>query len=209
MPTAPNALKPGVKAPDFSLPDQSGAAVRLRDFKGSPVVVYFYPKDDTEDCTAQACDFTRRFPRFEELGCAVVGISRLDQKSKARFAAKHAIGIPLLADESTEVSEAYGVLVEKSMYGKKFMGIVRTTFLIDGAGRIAARWDVKDVAGHADVVLEAVRALSAGDRRPRPPGEPGVEVEAKAVSTRTSKKVGAVKKAGKPATSSGRGAKRK
>lgn len=166
MPTAPNALKPGSKAPSFELPDQSGAAVRLADFKGRPVVVYFYPKDDTEDCTTQACDFTRRFPAFEKLDAAVVGISRLDQKSKAKFARKHAITVPLLADESTEVSDAYGVLVEKSMYGKKFMGIVRTTFLIDGKGKIAQRWDVKDVAGHADEVLEAVKSLSTGAESP-------------------------------------------
>ncbi len=161
--TAPNALKPGTKAPAFALPDQQGTIVRSADFKGRPLVVYFYPKDDTEDCTTQACDFTRRFPAFEKLDAAVVGISRLDQKSKAKFARKHDIRIPLLADESTEVSDAFGVLVEKSMYGKKYMGIVRTTFLIDGAGKVAARWDVTEVAGHAEEVLAAVKALAAGE----------------------------------------------
>lgn len=174
MPTAPNALKPGAKAPAFSLPDQNGVTHRLADHKGAPVVVYFYPKDDTEDCTTQACDFTRRFPAFEKLGVAVLGISRLDQKSKAKFAGKHAITVPLLADESTEVSDAYGVLVEKSMYGKKFMGIVRTTFLIDAAGKVAARWDVTDVAGHADELLAAVKDLLAGK-----PVVPVATVEAK------------------------------
>jgi peroxiredoxin Q/BCP len=174
MPKAPNALKPGDKAPAFDLPDQHGDAVRLADFKGRPLVVYFYPKDDTEDCTTQACDFTRRFPAFEKVGAAVVGISRLDQKSKAKFAAKHKITVPLLADESTKVSDAFGVLVEKSMYGKKFMGIVRTTFLIDGAGKIAARWDVTDVAGHADEVLNAVKLLAEGK-----PVPVAAEVEAK------------------------------
>lgn len=174
MPTAPNALKPGTKAPAFSLPDQHGSTVRSADFKGRPFVVYFYPKDDTEDCTTQACDFTRRFPAFEKLNAAVVGISRLDQKSKAKFARKHDIRIPILADESTKVSDAFGVLIEKSMYGKKYMGIVRTTFLIDAAGKIAARWDVTDVAGHADEVLVAVKALNEG--KPLPVA---AEVEAK------------------------------
>lgn len=163
MPKAPDALKPGTKAPLFALPDQHGETVRLSQFKGRPVVVYFYPKDDTEDCTTQACDFTRRFPKFEKVGAAVLGISRLDRKSKTKFAAKHGITVPLLADEATEVSDAYGVLVEKSMYGKKYKGIVRTTFLIDGAGKIAARWDVTDVEGHAEAVLAGVKAL-VGER---------------------------------------------
>lgn len=174
MPTAPNALKPGVKAPVFTLMDQNAVTHSLSGLRGSPVVVYFYPKDDTEDCTTQACDFTRRFPVFEKLGVPVLGISRLDSRSKAKFAKKHAITIPLLADESTEVSDAYGVLVEKSMYGKKFMGIVRTTFLIDAAGRIAARWDVTDVAGHADELLAAVKDLLAGR-----PVTPAATIEAK------------------------------
>lgn len=163
MPKAPDALTPGTKAPVFALPDQHGEMVRLTQFRGRPVVLYFYPKDDTEDCTTQACDFTRRFPKFEKVGAAVLGISRLDLKSKARFGKKHGITIPLLADESTEVSESYGVLVEKSMYGKKYKGIVRTTFLIDGDGRITARWDVTDVEGHADEVLAGVKALVAGE----------------------------------------------
>jgi peroxiredoxin Q/BCP len=174
--TAPNALKPGTKAPAFALPEQHGTIVRSADFKGRPLVVYFYPKDDTEDCTTQACDFTRRFPAFEKLDAGVVGISRLDQKSKAKFAKKHAIKIPLLADESTEVSNAFGVLVEKSMYGKKYMGIVRTTFLIDGTGKIAARWDVTDVTGHTEVVLSALKALAAGESITTPMA---MEVEAK------------------------------
>lgn len=198
MPKAPNALKPGDKAPAFNLPDQHGDAVRSADFKGRPLVVYFYPKDDTEDCTTQACDFTRRFPAFEKVGASVVGISRLDQKSKAKFAAKHKITVPLLADESTTVSDAFGVLVEKSMYGKKFMGIVRTTFLIDGAGKVAVRWDVKDVAGHADEVLKAVNLLADGK-----PVPVTAEVEAKPKTAKKrkapAKKPAATKKASRSA----------
>lgn len=158
MPPTP----PGTKAPHFTLLDQRGTPHSLSQFKGRPVVVYFYPKDDTEDCTTEACDFSRKFPAFEKLDAGVFGISRLDVKSKAKFAAKHKIVVPLLADETTEVSQAYGVLVEKSMYGKKYMGIVRTTFLIDAAGKVAHRWDDVEVEGHAEDVLAAVKALNAG-----------------------------------------------
>ena len=152
-------LEPGRKAPAFSLPDQQGVIHKLSQYAGRPLVVYFYPKDDTEDCTTQACDFTRKFPAFEKLNTAVVGISRHDVKSKAKFARKHGITIPLLADEDTTISAKYGTLVEKSMYGKKYMGIVRTTFLIDSDGKVVRRWDVKDVAGHAGEVLAAVKTL--------------------------------------------------
>jgi len=186
MPKAPDAVKPGTKAPPFSLVDQHGETVGLSRFKGRPVVLYFYPKDDTEDCTTQACDFTRRFPKFAKLGAAVLGISRLDRESKAKFAAKHGITIPLLADESTEVSEAYGVLVEKSMYGKKYMGIVRTTFLIDGSGKVAARWDVKDVGGHAEAVLLEVGALLGGETGESLVNVPAEKPRKKAASKRES-----------------------
>ncbi len=155
-------LNPGVKAPDFSLPDQHGTVHRLKDLRGSAVVLFFYPKDDTEDCTAEACSFSDARERIKRAGAVVLGISRLDVKSKAKFAKKHTIEIPLLADESTGVSATYGVLREKSMYGKKYMGIDRTTFLIDASGVIAKRWDLGGVEHHTDDVLAAVKHLNAG-----------------------------------------------
>jgi peroxiredoxin Q/BCP len=152
-------LEPGAPAPAFALPDQSGTQRSLADYAGKPLILYFYPKDDTEDCTTEACDFNDRAPALSKLGAAVLGVSRLDVKSKAKFASKHAISFPLLADEEGRVSAAYGTWVEKSMYGKKFMGVSRTTYLIDATGRIARRWDKVDVNGHAAEVAKALKAL--------------------------------------------------
>lgn len=180
-------LNPGVKAPDFSLPDQLGTARRLKELRGSAVVLFFYPKDDTEDCTAEACSFSDARERITRAGAVVLGISRLDVKSKAKFARKHTIEIPLLADESTEVSAAYGVLREKSMYGKKYMGIDRTTFLIDSSGVIAKRWDLDGVEHHTDDVLAAIKQLKAGTL---PPGA----VEAKPAAKKKVAKKSAAKR---------------
>ena len=149
----------GRKAPAFSLKDQSGEARRLSDYAGRPVVLYFYPKDDTPGCTKEACAFTDNLPKFKSSKAAVLGVSILDEKSKAKFAGKYKIGFPLLADAEHEVSEKYGTWQKKSRYGRSYMGIVRTTFLIDGDGKVAKRWDNVKVDGHAEEVLAAVEAL--------------------------------------------------
>jgi thioredoxin-dependent peroxiredoxin len=150
----------GRKAPAFSLKDQSGSVRRLADFAGRPVILYFYPKDDTPGCTKEACEFTDTLPRFKSSKAAVLGVSILDEKSKARFADKYKIGFPLLADPEHEVAEKYGTWQKKTRYGRSYMGIVRTTFLIDGDGKGAKRWDNVKVDGHTADVLAAVDELS-------------------------------------------------
>jgi thioredoxin-dependent peroxiredoxin len=152
-------LEPGAKAPPFTLVDQAGTPRSLKDYAGGPLILYFYPKDDTEDCTAQACSFNDRLPALEKVGAAVLGVSRLDAKSKAKFAKKHGLTFPLLADEDGAVCSKYGTWVQKSMYGKSFMGVTRTTYLIDAKGTIARRWDKVQVDGHAAEVMDAIKAL--------------------------------------------------
>jgi len=149
-------IDPGRKAPAFALKDQSGRTHRLSDYAGRPVVLYFYPKDDTPGCTKETCDFQARLPAFTSRKAAVLGISILDEKSKARFAAKHGITFPLLADPHHDVAEKYGVWREKSRYGRKYMGIVRTTYLIGPDGKVLRRWDNVKVDGHADEVTAAL-----------------------------------------------------
>jgi peroxiredoxin Q/BCP len=149
----------GRKAPAFTLKDQTGEARRLSDYTGRPVVLYFYPKDDTPGCTKEACAFTDNLPKFKSSKAAVLGVSILDDKSKAKFAAKYKIGFPLLADAEHEISERYGTWQKKSRYGRSYMGIVRTTFLIDREGKVAKRWDNVKVDGHAEEVLAAVDDL--------------------------------------------------
>jgi peroxiredoxin Q/BCP len=156
-----SVIEPGRRAPAFTLKDQEGKTHRLADYAGQPLIVYFYPKDDTPGCTAETCDFRDRLPRFKKSRAAILGISILDEKSKAKFAAKHGVNFPLLADADHEVAEKFGVWQEKSRYGRKYMGIARTTFLIDGQGKVARRWDNVKVEGHADDVLAAVQDLSA------------------------------------------------
>jgi peroxiredoxin Q/BCP len=152
-------IEPGRKAPTFTLRDQDAAPHRLADHAGAPLVLYFYPKDDTPGCTTETCDFRDRLPRFKKSKAAVLGISILDEKSKAKFAAKHGVTFPLLADPDHEVAEQYGVWQKKTRYGRTYMGIVRTTYLIDKSGRVARRWDAVKVDGHADEVLAAVEEL--------------------------------------------------
>ncbi len=152
-------IEPGRPAPAFTLKDQAGTTHKLSQHRGSPVVLYFYPKDDTPGCTTETCDFRDRLPQFASAKAVVFGISILDEKSKARFAAKHAVTFPLLADADHATAERYGVWQEKSRYGRTYMGIVRTTFLIDRDGRVARRWDNVKVDGHADEVLAAARDL--------------------------------------------------
>lgn len=153
-------VQKGDLAPDFELPDDEGGTFRLSDLKGRPVVLYFYPKDDTPGCTLEAHDFSAMKARFEALGAEVVGISPDSVKSHCKFKSKHDLSHRLLADEAKSVVGAYGVWVEKSMYGKKYMGVERSTVLIGRSGRIAEHWRNVKVAGHAETVLEAVRALS-------------------------------------------------
>jgi peroxiredoxin Q/BCP len=163
-PVSSTLVAVAAKAPDFTLPDASGKLVTLSAFKGKPVVLYFYPKDDTTGCTQEACDFRDNLAAFRKAGCTVLGVSPDPVKSHAKFAAKHALTITLLADEpgadgTPAVCAQYGVWQEKSMYGRAYMGVVRTTYVIDGAGKVARRFDKVSVTGHVDEVLAVVRAL--------------------------------------------------
>ena len=152
-------IEPGKKAAAFSLPDQDGTLHSLADYAGQPVVLYFYPKDDTPGCTKESCAFQDNLPKFKAGHAVILGASILDEKSKAAFADKYKLTFPLLADADHQVAEKYGVWQEKSNYGRKYMGIVRTTYLIGADGNVARRWDKVSVTGHADEVLDAVKAL--------------------------------------------------
>ncbi len=152
-------IEPGKKAPVFSLPDQAGKLHSLADYAGQPVVIYFYPKDDTPGCTKESCAFQDNLPKFKKSKAVVLGMSMLDAKSKAKFAKKYDLTFPLLADEDKSVMEKYGVWQEKSMYGRKYMGVARTTYLIGADGKVVKRWDGVKVDGHAEDVLAAVQAL--------------------------------------------------
>jgi thioredoxin-dependent peroxiredoxin len=149
----------GKKAPAFALNDQTGKKHRLSAYAGKPLVLYFYPKDDTPGCTKETCAFRDNLPRFTASKAAVLGVSILDEASKAKFARKFAVNFPLLADEDHEVAEQYGVWQKKSLYGRQFMGIARTTYLIGADGKVAKRWDNVKVDGHAEEVLKAVEQL--------------------------------------------------
>jgi thioredoxin-dependent peroxiredoxin len=149
----------GKRAPAFALKDQQGRVHRLSDYAGRPVVLYFYPKDDTPGCTQEACDFEAQLPAFTGRTAAVFGVSILDEKSKAKFAAKHGVTFPLLADADHAVAEKYGVWQEKTRYGRKYMGIVRTTYLIGPDGKVVQRWDRVKVDGHAEEVARSVRTV--------------------------------------------------
>ena len=154
-------IDPGKKAPAFHLNDQTGTARSLADYAGRPVILYFYPKDDTPGCTTESCAFQSNLPKFSAKHAAVFGISVLDEKSKARFADKFHLTFPLLADADHAVAEKYGAWQKKSMYGKSYMGVARVTYLIGPDGKVAQRWDKVKVDGHAEEVLDAVRALSS------------------------------------------------
>ena len=149
----------GEKAPAFSLKDQDGRTRKLADYTGRPVALYFYPKDDTPGCTKESCEFQEQLPKFKTQKAAVFGVSILDEASKAKFAEKFKLTFPLLADADHAVAEKYGVWQKKSLYGREFMGIVRTTYLIGADGKVARRWDNVKVDGHVEDVLEAVRGL--------------------------------------------------
>lgn len=146
-------------APDFTLPRDGGGTVTLSALRPGKVVVYFYPKDDTPGCTTEAIDFTARKDAFAAAGVTVIGISKDSPASHDKFCRKHGLGIVLASDEGATTCEDYGVWGEKSMYGKTFWGVERSTFLIGGDGRIARVWRKVKVPGHAEAVLEAARAL--------------------------------------------------
>jgi peroxiredoxin Q/BCP len=152
-------IDPEQKAPAFQLNDQHGQPHRLSDYAGRPVVLYFYPKDDTPGCTKESCAFQDNLPKFKPTKAAVLGISILDEASKARFAAKYKLTFPLLADAGHEVADKYGTWQKKTNYGRSYMGIARTTYLIGPDGKVAKRWDNVKVDGHADAVLAAVNDL--------------------------------------------------
>jgi peroxiredoxin Q/BCP len=152
-------IEPGTPAPDFTLPRDGGGEVSLSDFKGNPVVLYFYPKDDTSGCTKEAVAFTDLMPDFEAAGAAVLGVSKDSVKKHDKFRDKHELKVTLLSDDDSDVCERYGVWAEKSMYGKTYMGIERSTFLIDAGGTVREVWRKVKVPGHAEKVLEAVKAL--------------------------------------------------
>ena len=149
----------GKKAPAFTLKDQDGKAHKLSDYEGWPVVLYFYPKDDTPGCTAEACAFRDNLVRFKPGKALILGVSVLDEKSKAKFAEKYDLNFPLLADADHEVADTYGAWQERSMYGRTYMGVARVTYLIGADGKVAQRWDKVKVEGHAADVLAAVSAL--------------------------------------------------
>ena len=152
-------IEEGKKAPAFTLKSQDGKAVKLSDFAGKNVVLYFYPKDNTPGCTTEACDFRDQHSKLEKAGAVVLGVSPDAEKTHLKFAGKFGLPFTLLADPEHEVAEKYGSWGEKTLYGRKFMGIIRSTFLIGSDGKVAKVWPKVKVAGHVDEVLEAVKSL--------------------------------------------------
>ena len=149
-------LKAGNKAPDFKAVSDAGKTVRLKDFRGKKVILYFYPKDDTPGCTREACDFRDAIARFQQKDVVVLGVSPGSVESHKKFKAKFDLPFPLLADADHKIAEAYGAWGEKSMYGRKFMGIIRSTFLIDEQGKVAETFEKVKVDGHVDQLLAKV-----------------------------------------------------
>ena len=150
-------LQQGTKAPDFTLPDKDNHPVSLSDFKGKKVILYFYPKDNTKGCTTQACTFRDAYSEFEALGAVVIGVSKDSTRSHTNFASKYELPFLLLSDPKTEVIQAYDVWKEKKMYGKTYMGIVRTTYIIDEAGLIEKVYEKVKPAENADQILEHLK----------------------------------------------------
>ena len=153
------ALAENDAAPIFSAPTNGGGVIRLEDLRGSKVALFFYPKDDTSGCTKEAISFSQARQAFDDAGTRIIGVSIDSPASHDRFVAKHDLTIPLVSDETKAIVEAYGVWVEKSMYGRKFMGTERATFLIDGEGIIRRIWRKVKVPGHVEAVLRAAQAL--------------------------------------------------
>jgi peroxiredoxin Q/BCP len=153
------ALKVGDKAPAFKLKNQNGEIISLSDLKGKPVVLYFYPKDDTSGCTKEACNFRDEFPKFGKLKAEIIGVSADSVESHRKFADKYKLPFNLLADEKKEIVEKYGVWKEKNMYGRKYMGIERTTFIIDADGKINKIFPKVKVDDHNKEVMDALKEL--------------------------------------------------
>ncbi|MCI5061275.1 MAG: thioredoxin-dependent thiol peroxidase [Alphaproteobacteria bacterium] len=152
-------LNIGDKAPGFTLPCDGGGEVSLSAFKGKKVVLYFYPKDDTPGCTKESCAFNDDLKAFEKVGAQVIGLSKCSVKKHDKFKEKYGLKFPLASDEEGDVCERYGTWVEKNMYGRKYMGIERTTFLINEKGKIAQIWCKVKVAGHVEAVMEALQEM--------------------------------------------------
>jgi peroxiredoxin Q/BCP len=152
-------LQIGDRAPEFKMPTDDNSSVSLADYHGQSLIIYFYPKDDTPGCTKQACSFTESLSQFNNLNCAILGVSKDSVAKHQKFKTKHNLTFLLASDENTDVCERYGVWTEKSMYGKKYMGIERTTFLIDGDGVIQQIWNKVKVPGHIEEVLREVDNL--------------------------------------------------
>ncbi len=155
-------LEIGTKAPDFCLPNQDETEICLRDLRGKWVVLYFYPKDNTPGCTTEACDFTEAMPRFENLDAVILGVSPDSPEKHRKFIEKKGLGITLLSDESKETLQTYGVWQLKKMCGREYMGVVRTTYIIDPEGTVVAGWEKVRVKGHVDAVSKKLEALQRG-----------------------------------------------
>jgi peroxiredoxin Q/BCP len=153
------SLTEGAAAPDFTLPATGGRTVSLAELKGKPFVLYFYPRADTPGCTKEACAFQEDLPEFDKLNVTVIGVSKDSMKALEKFAEKYSLRFPLASDPEAKVIDAYGAWQEKSMYGKKYMGIERSTVLVDAHGKVAKLWPKVKVTGHAEDVLKAVKAL--------------------------------------------------
>lgn len=158
-PAAVKGPKIGDRAPDFTLPTDGSGSITLSALRGKPVVLYFYPRDDTPGCTMEACGFNDRLPDFSGVNAEIIGISKDSEASHAKFRQKYGLRFRLAADTETKVAKAYGVWIEKSLYGRKYMGMDRATFLIDRDGVIRGMWRSVKVPGHVDAVLEAAKAL--------------------------------------------------
>ena len=156
----PNLIEPGKKAPAFALKDAQGQTHRLSQYSGQWVVLYFYPKDNTSGCTKQACQFRDAKKQYDKADAVILGVSPDDKKSHTKFIEKFDLPFTLLADPEKKMLEKYGVWQEKSMYGRKYMGVVRTTYLIDPAGKVVKRWDKVKVADHEKDVLAAIKEAS-------------------------------------------------
>jgi peroxiredoxin Q/BCP len=153
------SVEAGKKAPDFTANTDGGKKLKLSDLRGKPVVLYFYPKDDTSGCTAEACGFRDSLPNFSKVKAQVIGVSKDSVEKHDKFKKKYGLTFPLVSDEDGKICEKYGTWVEKSLYGRKYMGIERATFLIDKAGTVARVWHKVKVPGHVDEVLQALKAL--------------------------------------------------
>jgi thioredoxin-dependent peroxiredoxin len=153
------SITEGGAAPNFTMPATGGRTVSLKELKGKPFVLYFYPRADTPGCTKEACAFQDGLPDFSKLGVTVIGVSKDSMKALEKFAEKYGLGFPLASDPEGTVIDAYGAWQEKSLYGRKYMGIERSTILVDAKGKVAKHWPKVKVAGHAEDVLKAVQAL--------------------------------------------------